>query len=409
MEAKDSPFSVPKWGPTSYVRAFVYVASGMAVSVQLFVLLVLLTPFAVVAPPLFRLISRWAVGVVTSWAVVVWSCFNGHVRFVLTGDMASLKDRAVFFCNHQTLLDWWFLGLFTWHANRIEGFKIILMHYLRNVPFFGWIAYLVGFIFFKQRLAMDQETLASALNPIPTRPKEPFWLFIFPEGFLVHKRNLLRTKDYIEKLKQEHPPPSTKYIPRQPEHVILPRSKGLWNIIQMLNPRDAVAPVDTFVDLTMGYWPSSRGYESGLYPEHAYSPINVFGIGGASVLSEMHIDVRVLDKGLLRTLKGLDENDFDDWLKKYWEGKDDLMRHFHKNGTFEGFSRTVDLGKQSLPVHEQRNYTDMGYGATQRSGFTVTSDGKVVFTVFPKFKDILNLGIVLLFPWVLVSLRGYLF
>ncbi|KAI8615282.1 hypothetical protein BC830DRAFT_311683 [Chytriomyces sp. MP71] len=273
---------------------------------------------------------------------------------------------------------------------------------LRHVPFFGWIAYLVGHIFFQRKIAVDQSRLAEALMHMPTsqESKTPLWLVIFPEGLLVHQRNLTKAKEFLDKLRRETPPP--KFIVRQPSHVILPRSKGMWNVLQLLNPRHADSPIDTLVDVTMGFWPSSRGYESGLYPEHAHNPLGVFAHGGQEVLSAVHVDFRILNKGLVRTLTQLDENDFHVWLNKYWEGKDDLMGHFHRKGTFVGFKRDENIVRNSLPKEVRGDFMDTGYGGTSDSGFVVTDTGKAIFHVFPRFGDVLNLGILMAVPWTFV-------
>ncbi|KAJ3025708.1 UNVERIFIED_CONTAM: hypothetical protein HDU68_006790 [Siphonaria sp. JEL0065] len=299
-----------------------------------------------------------------SLGAIVTCVLLKNVEIVVTGD-APTAFRQIFFCNHQTFLDWWFLGLYAWHQGSIEGLTIILMDVLKYVPFFGWLTWFAGFIFLKQKWAVDERKFKGALRTLSKRSRDPLLLIIFPEGLLVHPKNLNSAREYLEKQKVEAPPGT--YIPRAPKHVILPRSKGLRTCIQELGTEGSTSGLDTFVDVTMGYWPSSRGFETGIYPHDSVGPLSVFGDGTSAVLTRVCLDFRVMTgPNSMMNLNQLSELDFDGWLKKRWELKDDLMEYFHEKGQFDGF-----VGCENLEG-----------GAVSSSTVSVTR-----FKIVPKFMD----------------------
>ncbi|KAJ3082786.1 hypothetical protein HDU99_001593 [Rhizoclosmatium hyalinum] len=298
--------------------------------------MVLATPIWIVSPRLFRFLGRQAKVAFTSTAAILHWLFMGNIEFVITGE-PSFERQQIVFANHQTLTDWWWLGLCAWHQGTplISGIKIILMDYLKYVPFFGWLAYLIDFIFLKQKWALDEATFARSLTPLPNRPSEPLWLLIFPEGLLLHQKNLNSAAAFIEKQKASLPPGS--YTPRLPTNVILPRSKGLYTCIKKLNNPEAIAPVTTLMDVTFAFSPSAQ--EQGLFPNQVLTPLAFFGKGTPDIVSRVHIDFRRMEgpvNGVDR-LSQLSETEFTEWLNKRWEVKDDLLGYFRKNGQFEGF------------------------------------------------------------------------
>ncbi|KAJ3064845.1 hypothetical protein HDU98_011775 [Podochytrium sp. JEL0797] len=268
-----------------------------------------------------------------SLAAIVTYILIGHVEIVVSGDPQGDALKQVLFCNHQTFLDWWFLGLTLWHSGQIGGLVIILMDMLKYIPILGFFCQCCGFIFLKQVLSKDKPILAKSLHSLANRPTEPLTLLIFPEGLLVHPQNLATAKAFLEKQTEEATP--GVYIPRVPEHVILPRSKGLRTCLQLLNASGSSGPVGTLVDVTMGYWPSSRGFETGVYPHDSVTPFTVFGSGTPLDISRVCLDFRIMkEENSVAALNRMTDVEFDGWLKRRWEVKDELMGRFHESGMF---------------------------------------------------------------------------
>ncbi|KAI8611932.1 hypothetical protein BC830DRAFT_1171483 [Chytriomyces sp. MP71] len=386
-EAVTTPFvpgyKLGRWTWKSTIRFTAYNLAGLTCAFYSSLVLLVVSPLRILTPALFRVCARWSLASMASLAAIVHRLLVGQCGFIITGDAAKIGPRAIAMANHQTYYDWWFIGLFLWHQNglAIQSLKIILMDILKYIPFYGWIAYFSDFIFLKQRWSIDQARLQSALEPLAkgNRIKESLFLLLFPEGLLVHSQNLESAATYIKKCKDDGKP----FIPRQPKHVILPRSKGLWACLKHLNPPSGGAGnVDMLVDMTMGISPSSRGDLTGLWPVSAYDPFTIFGVGGSTVINGIHLDVRVIDKDVVKQLIALDETELDTWLKKVWEGKDDLMAYFHEHGTFVGFQRQGDLYRNSLPNAAAASALNSGNKGSKNPSIAGSTKSKSSFLSF---------------------------
>ncbi|KAI9336795.1 hypothetical protein BDR26DRAFT_864624 [Obelidium mucronatum] len=383
------PKTTKKRSPVSYVfRLSFFLLAGLFTSATLSLLLVLALPLALVYPPAFRFFARQSVKAMASLAAIVSYVLIRNVEIVVTGD-STPSFRQLWFCNHQTFLDWWFLGLYAWHQGSIDGLTIILMDMLKYIPFAGWLAWFAGFIFLKQKWALDQAKFKRSLTAIAKRRKDPLLLLIFPEGLLVHPKNLNSAKEFLEKQRLEARPDT--YIPKDPKHVILPRSKGLRTCIQQLCPVSSSASesgesqdgIDALVDVTLGYWPSSRGFETGIYPHDAVTPFSVFGEGTEALLTRVCLDFRNVSATTnFLTLNQMSDGEFDGWLKKRWEFKDDLMGYFHENGRFGGFESN---------------------GEIEEVGTTGSVDPTIVVRIVPRLMDYVRVLSCFLALWSIVA------
>ncbi|ORY35162.1 hypothetical protein BCR33DRAFT_790722 [Rhizoclosmatium globosum] len=334
--------SRPPRSKASYVFRLVFFSlSGLFTMGTLSLLLVLGLPLGLVHAPTFRFFVRESIATIGSLGAIVQWLLVPDLEFVVSGD-SDLGGKQLLFCNHGTFLDWWFLGLVIWHQGKGSGVKIMLMDVLKYIPFTGWIMWFDGFVFLKQKWALDEPILKKSLPPLANRPAEPLSLLMYPEGTLVYGSNIDRSKAFIEKEK-ERVLESGEYIPRVPTNVILPRAKGLRATIQLLNAPGSISPVKSLYDVTMGYWPSSRGFETGVYPFDSVSPFTVFGTGG-DALTRVCIDFRRMEgsKNGVDALNKATDDEFYVWLNKRWELKDDLLAYFHESGKFEGFAGSID-------------------------------------------------------------------
>ncbi|KAI8610767.1 hypothetical protein BC830DRAFT_1172456 [Chytriomyces sp. MP71] len=390
------------WTLLACLRITLFLLSAFLLFTHAAFLLALAAPLALLAPPAFRGCQRLVVRGVASWVVCVQWALCGRQRIVLSGDWGRLREasvqRALLFGNHQTYLDWYYLGILAWYTNNTSGLSFILLEQFRHIPFAGWTAYLVGLIFVKQDWDVDEKRLERALRPVSTRPKDPFWLIIFPEGGFPHPINYEKARTYISRLVAS--PDRPAYIPALPVHVILPRTRGLHTCIHHL--QGGAHPITTLVDFTIAFRPSPRFCETGVYPGDAFSPFRVFGfggIGGEGVLSTVCIDVRVLPAEVAQAVRGLSEGQFDVWLKRLWARKDTMMGHFERMESFEGFS-CERYGTEGLGLEEGED----------GSGFVVAKEETVEFKVVPNLLDIFNVLFGTVTVWSTVALSvGLLF
>ncbi|KAI8611118.1 hypothetical protein BC830DRAFT_685493 [Chytriomyces sp. MP71] len=332
----------------------------------------------------------------------------GHQRIILSGDwrrLISIK-RAIVFGNHQSYMDWWYIAILAHYTRNTSNVVFLLREVFSYIPVAGLCSHLVGFIFLRQDWATDAPRLERGLRGIPARSADPVWLVLFPEGGFPHPVNYAKARTYIAKA--EAAGGGTLYVPRMPEYVVLPRNKGIRGCIDNLNPgiRDGAAAseatpllestggnVDTLVDLTIGFLPSPRFRETGLYPGDAFNPFKVLCIGGSKVLSTVCIDTRIVPSHLSEAVIRSNEQQFDVWLKKLWEGKDNLMKHFEQNGTFEKYACN-EYATSGLGIEE----------GVEGSGFVVSQQETVEFYVTPKWVDVFNVLFATVAVWGMILL-----
>ncbi|KAI8832463.1 hypothetical protein BJ741DRAFT_667201 [Chytriomyces cf. hyalinus JEL632] len=402
-----SSYTKPKWTVFACLRIAFFTLFATLFFMNLSIMLALATPLALV-PSAFRVVSRFGIRAVASWVVMLAWILCGKQTIVLSGDWKKLPElkRILLFGNHQTFLDWFYLGILGWYTNNTSGIKFIILDIFRHVPFFGWTGYLCDLIFVVQKWDVDEPRISKVLTPLPTRPKDPLWLIIFPEGGFPNEFNFNVAKKYIQKVSESNAAEDgDAYVPPLPVHLVLPKSKGLRTCIQKLNPppKDPLpeqkktakpSPVDTFVDFTIGFIPTYTYQEDGISPNEALAPLHVFGMGGKSaVLNKVCIDIRVLPTQTSSALASLNDNEFDYWLKKLWEGKDAMLGHFKSSGTFAGYS-CEHYGTEGLVLEE----------GVEGGGFAVIKEDMVEFKVIPHGTDVLNVFVGTFSMWIVASI-----
>ncbi|BGP10895.1 hypothetical protein JCM10049v2_006789 [Rhodotorula toruloides] len=261
---------------------------------------------------------------------------DGRVRKV------NLPTKGVWISNHTTLADWLYLWDFAYLADHSSSIYIALKSSLRQIPIIGWAASWFGFIFLERRWASDRAPFRRQLKRIAQETNrggkdQKLALLIFPEGTIVTANTRGISSKFAEKTAV------SDY-----EHVLLPRSTGLFFALRQLAPS---IPNLSLVDLTVGYPlprrspPADGKPASPLYASDYYTLPSI-------LLShvpppELHVHIRAfpvssIPLGDLSTMEhnpddeGSEEEKraFEEWLRKRWEEKDQLMERFRTKGSF---------------------------------------------------------------------------
>lgn len=165
---------------------------------------------------------------------------NGGVEF-------HFPERVVLIANHQIYSEWIYLWWVS-YANRpgTHGhIYIILKESLKYIPIVGWGMQFYSFIFLSRKMATDQPRLTHRLTKLTQRktdPKgksyfDPMWLLLFPEGTNMSGNGKRKSVGFAKKMGLT-----------APEHVLLPRSTGMFFCLNAL--RESVEYV---YDCTIAY------------------------------------------------------------------------------------------------------------------------------------------------------------
>lgn len=122
---------------------------------------------------------------------------------------------------------------------------IILKESLMYLPLLGWGMLFYGFIFMSRKMATDRPRLAHRLGKLSQRkidPQgnsylDPMWLLLFPEGTNLSNNGRRKSAAW-----------AAKNGLKDPEHVLLPRSTGIYFCLKEL--KDTVEYV---YDCTVAY------------------------------------------------------------------------------------------------------------------------------------------------------------
>lgn len=164
---------------------------------------------------------------------------NGRVK-------CDFSQRLVLIANHQVYADWVYLWWVAYTNGSHGHIFIILKESLKYIPLIGQAMMLFGFIFMSRKWVSDKPRLQhrlQKLNAVRSGPSakspeyDPMWLLIFPEGTNLSPRTERISKAYAEKQ-------GIKAF----DHVLLPRSTGLFFCLQQLR-----GTVDWVYDCTVAY------------------------------------------------------------------------------------------------------------------------------------------------------------
>jgi lysocardiolipin and lysophospholipid acyltransferase len=231
----------------------------------------------------------------------------------------SFPERMVLIANHQIYTDWlylWWVG----YANKpgMAGhLYIILKESLKWIPLLGQGMMFYGFIFMSRKMAVDQPRLAHRLNTLKTQRQtasgstklDPMWLLLFPEGTNLSDNGRVKSAQWAKKNGL-----------RDPEHLMLPRSTGIFFCLNELK-----GTVDYVYDCTMAY----EGVPRGGYGEEYFTLSSIYFQGRPPKSVNFYWRRFRIDDMPLH-----DQAEFDAWMRARWDEKDALMEQYMATGRF---------------------------------------------------------------------------
>ncbi|KAG6897332.1 hypothetical protein C0992_002390 [Termitomyces sp. T32_za158] len=278
------------------------------------------------------------------------------------GDVISLNlpTKFVLISNHQIYADWWYAWCLIYFIG-VQGVHryvyITLKKSLQWIPIIGWGMQLYGFIFLARSWASDRLQLASHLAALGKRAEEeekPFCFLLYPEGTLVSPKTRPISKKFAEK----------EGI-ADLNHLLLPRSTGLYHSLRSLAPR---VPDLKLIDLTVLY-PGTVFYQDAQelilvkmilwsvgippmkYGQDYYTLRSIFMDGVPPPVIHIHLkmfnvatDIPIgdvtSDTCISYELSHQDGNVFEEkkafdvWLRELWQEKDVLITQFFETRSF---------------------------------------------------------------------------
>ncbi|KAJ5888923.1 acyltransferase-domain-containing protein [Penicillium taxi] len=230
----------------------------------------------------------------------------------------NFPERLVLIANHQVYTDWVYLWWFA-YTNVMHGrIYIILKESLKYIPVIGQGMTFYGFIFMARKWLSDKPRLQHRLEKLkrkhsgskPTDVQyDPMWLLIFPEGTNLSINTKRRSDEFG--LKQGYP---------SFNHVILPRSTGLFFCLQQLR-----GTVEWVYDSTIAY----EGPPKGSYPDKYFTLRSTWLQGRPPTSVNMH-----WRRFAVADIPLEDQHEFDEWLRARWAEKDELMDQYFETGRF---------------------------------------------------------------------------
>ncbi|KAL2134565.1 hypothetical protein VTI74DRAFT_11459 [Chaetomium olivicolor] len=231
----------------------------------------------------------------------------------------SFPERMIMIANHQIYTDWlylWWVGYA--NAPKMHGsIYIILKESLKYIPIVGPGMMFYGFIFMSRKMAVDQPRLAHRLGKLKTthtapdgkKYLDPMWLLLFPEGTNASQNGRNKSAKWAEKIGV-----------KDPEHVLLPRSTGIYFCLNELK-----GTVDYVYDCTVAY----EGVPRGKFGER------IFTLSGTYIRGQPPKSVNFYWRRFRLADIPLDnQEEFDLWLRERWYEKDALMEEYVSTGRF---------------------------------------------------------------------------
>lgn len=263
------------------------------------------------------------------WAHAIFLMF-GRMKLVLHGEPLSASSRPkIIIANHTSDVDWvllWMLSAVNKDFDRAGNVKIMLKDAIKHVPIMGWGCKLFGFVFLKRNWAEDQITIEKQVSDL-IKDDLPLWLIIFPEGTTVNTKYLAKAHEFAKGTGR----------PDNLQHTLLPRSKGLEALIEVMQKHGKNPEI---VDVTVVY----DGY-SGEIP--------TFEMGYERNIDKTIPNGRTLFSGEAGDITNMDIRHFDgQTVLKHPKGVQGWLdeRFVRKNKIMEAFSKT-----HKMPMKECGN------------------------------------------------------
>lgn len=251
-------------------------------------------------------------------AHTVLTLFSGHVERVgglslaVRGErLDSTEERALVLCNHRSWVDTAVLFSLARHADRLTGMRFVADSSLLRVPIVGALSAVLDVAFVIERSARAAGgplSRAYARLQRASRKGLPFWLVLYPEGYLRSPAKLRAAREF-----------ALARGLRPLAHLQQPRTKGFVAAVAALR-----GDIDAVYDVTIAYG------------DQPYDPVtpSIFSLYFTLALAPrvVHVHTRRIPLNVVPK----DEEDAKAWMYKLFEEKDKLLDDFYKNKRFPG-------------------------------------------------------------------------
>ena len=203
----------------------------------------------------------------------------------------------IIICNHTSTLDFLLIMSYLQEFD-IQSYNFVFKNEITYTPGFGFVMYASPDIKLNRNWEQDKETLGKQLDKLKPNGKKQV-ILIFPEGTRLTEKKLKEGQEYSK----------SNNLPVF-ENLMVPKSKGLWFIVNHLNQSNKLGRI----------WDTTL-----IFPNYIQKSINASDIFGKSIG-----DVKTVWREI-----ELDENfhqqeGFKNWLINLWITKDSLIKYHDK-------------------------------------------------------------------------------
>ncbi|KAF1818031.1 acyltransferase-domain-containing protein, partial [Dissoconium aciculare CBS 342.82] len=223
----------------------------------------------------------------------------------------NFPHRLVLMANHQLYTDWLYLWWIAYTNNMHGRIYIILKESLKQLPIIGWGMQFYNFIFLSRRWEQDKLHFKVQLDQL-SKPDDPMWLLIFPEGTNLSAEMREKSTAWAEKTG----------IPDM-KNQLLPRSTGLQFCLRELRHS-----TNWVYDCTIAY----EGVPVGTYSQDVYTLRSSFIEGRPPKSVNMY-----WRRYKISSIPIDNDEVFSRWLLNRWREKDYLLEYFNKFGHFPSY------------------------------------------------------------------------
>jgi 1-acyl-sn-glycerol-3-phosphate acyltransferase len=235
----------------------------------------------------------------------------------------NFPHRLVLMANHQLYTDWLYLWWIAYTNNMHGRIYIILKESLKQLPIIGWGMQFYNFIFLSRRWEQDKMRFKVQLDQL-SKPDDPMWLLIFPEGTNLSVETREKSTAWAEKTG----------IPDM-KNQLLPRSTGLQFCLRELRHS-----TNWLYDCTIAY----EGVPVGMCSQDVYTLRSSFIEGRPPKSVNMY-----WRRYKISSIPIDNDRVFSRWLLNRWREKNYLLEYFTKFGYFPSYE-----AKQAIAAVEGR-------------------------------------------------------
>ena len=263
-----------------------------------------LTPSVLISNKIANKLSKFCIKL--SQSLTRFGLIDGFkADFHLVSSLTNIKDIInqnpetidILVCNHVSSIDHLILQIYLEYIG-IESFNYSFKTTINYVPGIGLICYSGTDIKFSRNWEKDKNNLVNQIDKIETGTKKQL-ITIFPEGTRLTSKNLEEGQNFSK----------LNNLPIY-DNLLVPKSKGLWFIINHLNKTNRLGRI---WDLTLAI-PKFLG-KSAYFKDIIGKQVGpIYGM-----MKELKINFDTQDPELFKS-----------WLLEKWKNKDDFLNNYNK-------------------------------------------------------------------------------